>query len=129
MTIRHDITIHQGQTWTFVYTHRIGGAVVDLTGYSARMAIKADYSAAFLAYLSTGSDADGGSIALGGASGTATLFMTATESSALAGEITMMPVEDMATMFFKYDLELVSPAGVVTRALEGRLIVQRGVTQ
>ena len=41
----------------------------------------------------------------------------------------MMPVEDMATMFFKYDLELVSPAGVVTRALEGRLIVQRGVTQ
>lgn len=129
MTIRHDLTIHQGQTWTFVYTHRVGGAVVNITGFSARMGIKADYSASFLAYLSTGADADGGTIALGGAGGTVTMSMTATESGALAGDISIIPAEDVATMFFKYDLELVSPAGLVTRALEGRLIVHRGVTQ
>jgi hypothetical protein len=128
MTTRQDLTIRQGQTWTFVYTHRPGGVLADLTGYSARMGIKPDFNGAFVAYLSTGSDAIGGSIALGGAAGTVTLTMTGDESASLASDTSLLLVEDVSTMIFRHDLELVSPAGVVTRALEGRVIVQRGVS-
>lgn len=137
MTTRQDLNIRQGETWSFVYTKRdSAGAAVDLTGYTARMAIKAGYSGSAAAYLSTGADAAGGTIVLGGAAGTVTLSMTAAQSAALAHGVDSVlnamlgeclePEGQFVT--YRYDLELVSGAGAVTRELEGRVTVQREVT-
>ena len=142
MTTRNDLLIRQGETWSWTYTKRDGaGAAVNLTGYTARMAIKVSYSGGAQAYLSSGSDANGGTITLGGALGTVTLAMTATQSATLAGAVWGWHWMDEAgltgetratphepTVTYLYDLELVSAAGSVTRELEGRCVVHRQIT-
>jgi hypothetical protein len=136
VTFRQDLTIRQGETWSFVYTHKDGaGSVVDLTGYTARAAIKVDFAGATEVYLSTGSDAIGGSIALGGAAGTVTLSMTADQTTSLLDDLSYYalvasnkraPVAPSVT--WRYDLELVASNGTVTRALEGLVTIYRQVT-
>lgn len=134
MTIRQSLQIRQGETWSFAFTWLdSAGSAIDLTGYMARMAVRDGYGGSLEAYLSDGSDADGGTIALGGALGTVTLSMTAVESAALGGNLsgftlseTRGPVEQ--TIAYKYDCEVVSGAGVVTRILEGDLLVLREIT-
>lgn len=128
MSTRQDLTVNQGETWSFTFTHKSGGSPVDLTGFVARMAVRATFSAGYLAYLSSGADAISGTIALGGALGTVTPSMTAAQTAALEPLMEQLPVGDDPTVFLRYDLELVSPAGAVTRALEGRFILRREVT-
>jgi len=134
MTIQQDLTIKQGETWSWTYTHG-GSSPVNLTGYSARMSIKTGYGVDSEAYLSSGDDANGGTITLGGALGTVTLSMTAEETTALLDDLSFYafvnsekrePVQP--SVCWIYDLELVSPAGVVTRALEGKVHIYRNVT-
>jgi len=133
MTTRQDIELPQGSTWSFAFVHRDpDGAAINVSNYSARMAIKAGFQSSYEAFLSSGSDADGGSITLA-ADGTVTLSMTAAQSAKMAGDLTFFiffePAERVElVVHFMYDLELVSPAGAVVRALEGRFIVQREVT-
>ena len=84
MTIRQDLKINQGETWSWVYTHIDStGSAIDLTGYTARMSVKTNFTGSTEAYLSTGADADGGIISLGGVVGTVTLSMTAAQTTAL----------------------------------------------
>lgn len=135
MAVRQDLIIDQGADWSFVWTKRnSAGAAVDLTGYSARAKFKDGVNGIAQAYLSTGADADGGSIALGGAAGTVTMAMSAAQSGALASDIStvsvVLSVEDLAkpVKTYIYDLELISPAGVVTRELQGRVVVRREIT-
>ena len=135
MTMRQDLIVKQGETWSFVFVKRdSSGNAVDLSAYTARMSIKDTHNGIAQAYLSTGADADGGSIALGGAAGTVTLSMTATQSAALASEVSAASVLltslDLAKpeQTYLYDLELISGAGVVTRELEGRVLVRREIT-
>lgn len=151
MTVRNDLHIRQGETWSFIFTKRDGdGAAVDLTGYTARAAFRQFIGGALEAYLSNGGDAIGGSIALGGVDGTVTLSMTAAQSAALLTTLSVVSTElwrsrdsdprgglggevgacrtAPSTVRLRYDLELVSPAGVVTRELEGAAIVYREVT-
>ena len=136
MTTRQDLRIRQGETWQHVYTHRdSSGSAVDLSGYSARMAIRPNIGGSLEAYLSTGSDADGGTIALGGAAGTVTLSMTAAQAAAMADGLSSASVllapeyRVEPVVKYRYDLELVSGAGAVTRALEGCVYVHREVTE
>lgn len=134
MAKRHDLEILQGATWSFVYTHLdSAGSAVDLTGFTARCSIKTGYGNTAEAYLSTGSDANGGTLTLGGANGTVTFAMTAAQTKSLLDNSSLLflineqyPVTVNKT--FIYDLELVDGSGTVTRALEGRVIVQREVT-
>lgn len=134
MTTRHDLIIRQGETWSFTWTKKdSAGVAIDITGYTARMAIRDTLAGPLEAYLSSGTDADGGSITLGGAAGTVVLAMTATQSAALAGEVSLASLlegrgKTTPSISFLYDLELVSGAGVVTRELEGRVQVLRQVT-
>lgn len=134
MALRHDLDIRQGETWSWSWAKTSGGSAVDLTGYSARMSIKAGYEGATEAYLSSGSDADGGTITLGGAAGTIALAMTAAQTSELAGDLSyylFVRPDQQAERYIEmiYDLETVSPAGVVTRELEGRVTIQREVSR
>lgn len=133
--MRQNLDIRQGETFSFVYTHRnSAGSAIDLTGYTARMAVKVDLLSSDSAFLSTGADADGGTITLGGAAGTVTLSMTADQTDQLDQQDAFLAAflganqRHERTVQFLYDLELVSAAGVVTRALEGFLTYHRGVT-
>jgi hypothetical protein len=136
MTARQDLTIRQGETWSFIYTKLSSGSAVNLTDYTARMSVKDTYNGISQVYLSTGSDANGGTITLGGALGTVTLSMTAAQSSAMAGWLNFpLAILDgvdfditKPSIRYLYDLELISGAGVVTRELEGRLIVYREIS-
>lgn len=136
MTKRQNLDIVQGQTFSYTYTHRdSAGSAIDLTGYTARMSIKVNLLSTGSAFLSTGADADGGTITLGGALGTVTLAMTAAETTALDQTDAFINAflgdqqKLEQTIDFIYDLELVSSGGAVTRALEGFITFHRGVTQ
>lgn len=134
MTYHQDFHVRQGETFEFVYVHvNSGGSLVDLSGYSADMRVASGYEGIYEAFLSSGPDADGGTIELGGAAGTVAIKFTAEQSSAIAGnlsEIIFVEPQKRAErdVKFVYDLELRSPSGVVTRVLEGDLWLQRGVT-
>lgn len=136
MTTRQDLTIRQGETFSFSYTKRdSAGSAVDLTGYTARMAIRDRIGGVLEAYLSTGADANGGTITLGGAAGTVVISMTAAQTAAIATSLeavsVLIAIEEprllSRTVEFLYDLELVNGATVI-RELEGRAIIHRQVT-
>ena len=135
MVVRADLHINQGETWSLIYTWAPGGSAVDLTGFTARMAIRDRIGGSLQAYLSTGADADGGSIALGGVNGTVTPAMTPEETTALYDPVDLEDLKkhrrdsEMRTLDWVYDLEVESPAGAVTRLLEGAVLLHREVTE
>ncbi len=111
----YDITIYQGATFSRVLTWKDeSGAAINLSAYTARMHLRESHDATspFLT-LTT----ENGGIALGGAAGTITLAISATDSAA---------IDEMAGV---YDLELVSSGGVVSRLLEGNVLVSKEVTR
>jgi len=99
--------------WTLTYKDNIG-TPVDLTGYSARMQVREDYSSPLaLVDIST----DSGEVTLGGAAGTIHIHLSAVETSAL----------DFTTA--KYDLEIADSQGVVTRLLQGAVTLSHEITR
>lgn len=132
-TIQQNLRIRQGETWSHVDTYLdSAGSAVDLSGYTARMSMKRTYNGSAIAYLSTGSDANGGTIALGGAAGTITKSMTAAQTDALltTGDLAdlMIGKTYKSPEFLIYDLEIVSGAGSVTRVREGKVEIHRSAT-
>lgn len=139
VALRQDLFCEQGATFGFVYTHKdAAGAAVDLTGYTARMTVRRGYMGSEELSLTT----ENGRIALGGALGTVTLAVSAAVTAGLLSDLqssrdaamwAARTQSDAADIYFSqrgpltpkqttfvYDLELVSGAGVVTRALQGR---------
>jgi hypothetical protein len=91
-------------------------APVNLTGFTARMHVRASKAASStITTLTT----ENGRIVLGGAAGTITLQMTAADTTATS----------LAEGFYFYALELVSPGSLVTSLLEGRVSVEPEVTR
>ncbi len=111
----YTITIEQGATLGLTLTWRDeSNALINLTGYTARMQVREQLdSATPFITLTT----ENGGIALGGAAGTITLNITATATAAITQTSGV------------YDLELVSSGGVVTRLLEGLVIIKPEVTR
>jgi hypothetical protein len=110
----YDILIEQGATYSQVITYKEAGVAVNLTGYTARMQVRATLeSASTLVELTTANSR----IALGGTAGTITLTISATDTAALASGRGV------------YDLELVSGSGIVTRLLQGVATISRNVTR
>jgi hypothetical protein len=105
----------QGETFALQLTWKAGSpvAAVDLTDYTARMMIR-NHPEAADALLSL-TEADG--ITLGGAAGTILITLTATQTATLPARALV------------YDIELVSPAGVVTNIARGEMAVLRNVTR
>jgi tRNA threonylcarbamoyladenosine modification (KEOPS) complex Pcc1 subunit len=109
-----DLCIPQGATFSRVIRWKADGALVNLTGYSARAQIRPSASSATTTLSLT---TENSRIALGGTAGTITLSISATDSAALtAGR-------------YVYDLELVSAGGIVTRLLQGIVTVSANVTR
>jgi hypothetical protein len=103
----------QGETFVRVITWKDStGALVNLTGYTAKLELR---DTSTQAVVDSFTDTTG--LALGGALGTITWTMTAAET-------VLLPVGSL-----DYDLRLTSGTGVVTYLLEGKLNVQRRITQ
>jgi hypothetical protein len=110
----YDLLIEQGATYSQVITYKDNGVAVNLTGYTARMQVRATLeSASTLVELTT----ENSRIALGGTAGTITLTIAAADTAALTSGRGV------------YDLELVSGAGIVTRLLQGVATISRNVTR
>ena len=132
MTKRQDLLIRQGADWSWSFTHLdTDGSAVDLSSYTARMAVKASLEGQRVAYLSSGSDADGGSISLA-ADGTVILSMTAKETGDISADLIELSFDAKSRaerfLYYIYDLELVDSSDVVTRVLQGRITYEREVT-
>lgn len=87
---------------------------VDLTGYTARMQIRATLEdATVLVSLTT----ENGGITLGATAGTIALLITAAATTLLTFSNAV------------YDLEIISAGGIVTRLLSGNIILSKEVTR
>jgi hypothetical protein len=110
----YDFTIEQGATLIKPIVWKDSdGDPVDLTGYSARMQMRRNYSTPVLLQLTTGA----GNLVITPSTGTVTMVFDA----ALTESITWLRA--------KYDLELESSVGVVTRILEGDVTISREITK
>jgi hypothetical protein len=113
----YDIVIEQGTTWSLSLTWKDGdGDPIVLTGYSARMQIRGSYEdpQPMVELLSTGENPR---IVLNAETGGIALTIEETVSQSL------VPGHAI------YDLELISPSGVVTRLLEGSVMIRPEVTR
>ncbi len=109
----YNFTIEQGETFVRVLTWQDEElALVNLTGYTARMQLRANRSDTAAVSLTT----DNGGIVLGGAAGTITITITAAQTAALVSSV------------YFYDLELVSGTGIVTKLIKGTATLAREVT-
>jgi tRNA threonylcarbamoyladenosine modification (KEOPS) complex Pcc1 subunit len=111
----YKLTIEQGETFNPILTWKDETeALVNLTGYTARMQIRKSVDAsAFLLECTT----ENGRITLGGALGTIALSVSAADTAALPAGI------------FRYDLELISGGGIVTKLMKGDARVIQEVTR
>lgn len=110
-----NLVIEQGTTFNPVLTYSdSGNNPIDLTGFTARMQIRASRTAAaFIHELTTGN----GGITLGGVAGTIALLISDTDTAAFTFKTAV------------YDLELISAGGIVTRLLEGSVTLSKEATK
>lgn len=110
---RYDFTLPQGSTWDDVWTLKIAGTPVNLTGSTARLQFRKAASSPTAALSITSSSG----ITLGGAAGTVTFNVTDTQTSTIDAGI------------YVYDLEIETAGGVTSRWVEGKVNVSAEVTR
>lgn len=132
MAIRQDLRILEGETWSFTFTHLgADGSPVDLSNHTARMSVREKHGHALEAFLSTDPSAGQGTITLT-ETGEVTLAIDAANSADLLTSIYLNLMTNVVPdiprrVKMVYDVELISSAGVVDRAIEGTVEIQRGV--
>lgn len=110
----YDIVVEQGATFRLLVTWEDPAETpIDLSGYSARLQARQIQGGAIVCSMTT----QNGAIVLGGDSGTVTLELGALATAAIPAGI------------YRYDIELESGGGEVTRLLRGQFIVQSEVTR
>lgn len=111
----YDFYIEQGATFNQPLVWKdSAGVAVNVTGYTARMQIRKTVSSSDVILALTTAN---GRITVGGSNGLITLLVSATDTAALT------------TFCGVYDLEVISPTGVVTRLLEGQVEISKEVTR
>lgn len=115
MADKYNILVDQGSTYSLALTYKdSAGVAINLTGYTAAMQAR-DTVNTPTTVLSLSSPSSG--IVITGATGLITITMTATQT------------RDLIANTYVYDLEITSGAGVVTRLIQGSLIVSAEVTR
>jgi hypothetical protein len=111
----YNIVADQGATLSRVITWRDSAKTpYNITGYTARMHVRSTVeSSSTVLELTT----ENGRISLGGSTGQVTLAVTAAVMAAVTADK------------YVYDLELISPAGVVSRLVQGNFAVRAEVTR
>ena len=109
-TVRIDLWIRAGDSYSTVFTVKENGAIVDLTGFTVRSQVRAEKTSA-----------------------TVMITPTVTITSASAGQITfsLTPAQTEAVTGDTqwYDVETTSPTGFVKTRVEGVLRRERDVTR
>lgn len=102
-----DIEIEQGATFNLTFLYEDGvGQPIDLTGMTARMQLRRQYSSSeFILNLTT----ENGGITIEALTGTITIFISAPDTAVLTGSGV-------------YDLELIN-GSIVNRILSGSFII------
>lgn len=110
MAVFANLYIDQGSTFTSTVTvEDVNNNLVNITDYTARGQIRKSYTASTATNFTT--------LIIDATNGKFTISLTRTQTGALkAGR-------------YVYDVEVISPAGVVTRVVEGQLTVNPRVTQ
>lgn len=110
----YNVTIDQGSDWYLTVTYKNpNGTPINLTGYTAALQLRSlPESPTAVLSLSTGSG-----ITITGATGVVDIHATATQTRAI----------DEGTYY--YDLEITSPATIVTRLIQGQAVVTPEVTR
>lgn len=111
----YNFAIEQGTTFRRTLTLKDNaGALINLTGYSGRMQIRAEVDSATVMLSMTTSN---GRIVLGGAAGTVQWYISDTDTALLASDGV-------------YDFEIVNGStGDVTRVLKGKVRLDPEVTR
>jgi hypothetical protein len=109
-----DFLMPKGSTFSRTLTWKISSTPVNLTNYTARMQARASVTSATVVLDLTTAN---GKITLGGTAGTITLTLSAADTAAVVQSS------------LAYDLELVSAGGVVTRLVEGQIVLTPEVTR
>lgn len=112
---KYDFTLEQGATFSRDIVYKdANGAIVNLTGYSARMQIRVfkDSSAALLS-----ATTQNGKITVDGAAGKISVVIAPSDTNALDFDKAV------------YDLEIESASGTVVRLLEGIVSFSKQVTR
>ncbi len=127
------LELYQGstfdETWTF---QDEDGVVISLTGWSAALKVRADYTTAPILALASAAftppAADG--IVMGGAAGTIRIYVRDETTAALAAASFTTVTEDDGTVTYTgvWDLELTNPAGETFRYVMGTALFSREVT-
>lgn len=109
-----DFLMPKGSTFSRTLTWKVNGSAVNLTSYTARMQARTSHiSNTVVLDLTTANS----KITLGGTAGTVTLTLSAADTAAIT------------QTSLAYDLELVSAGGVVTRLVEGQIVLTPEVTR
>lgn len=115
MAVEYDTSINQGADWyiNFVYQDTTTGTPINITGYTAALQLRSLPSTPTAA-LSLSTTAG---ITITGATGLIAVHATASQTDAVdAG-------------YYYYDLEITSPTAIVTRLVQGQILVSAQVTR
>ena len=114
MADNYQILIDQGATYSLALTYKdANGTAINLTGYTAAMQIRTSYESASTVVSLTSSSG----IVITAATGLLTINITSTQTAALTPGT------------YVYDLEITSGANVVTRLIQGSVMVSAEVTR
>lgn len=112
---QHDILIEPGANFQLSLVYKdSAGALVNLTGYTARMQVRPTKDSDTVLMSATTAN---GTITMGGTAGTITVDVPAADT---------LGVEGLKGV---YDLLITSPAGAVTRLLQGVAYINQDVTR
>lgn len=114
MAVSYNTTIDQGADWYLTVTYENpNGTPINISNYTAALQIRSlPSSPDYVLSLSTGSG-----ITITGATGVVAIHATAIQTGAI----------DEGNYY--YDLEITSPASVVTRLVQGQVVVSAEVTR
>ena len=116
MAVEYDTTINQGADWyiNFVYEDTTAGTPINITGYTAALQLRSLPSDTTAALSLT---SPSGGIVITGASGLVAVHATAAQTG------------NIVAGYYYYDCEITSPANVVTRLIQGQILVSQQVTR
>lgn len=111
----YNFTLEQGATFTREIVYRdSNNALINLTGYSARMQIRPYKDSGDILVNATTAN---GKLSVSGASGKITIVLSPTDTNTISFDEGV------------YDLEIEDADGAVTRLLEGRVTFSKQVTR
>ena len=114
MAFSYNLIVNQGETFQRTFTYKSGGSVVDLSSHTGRMQVRNSYdSPTALIDLTSGA----GDISLS-ADGKIIITIASSVTTALTAPDTGV-----------YDLEIIAPAGAVTRLVQGNVSITPEVTR